>query len=511
MNPSGWLIRLSNNLPHGNTIVGFLFKGVIGILWLNSFQDALVPPKSIDFDSLVTFQNSQGVSARGTLSHATRNQVIFETYNPYSIVQLSEVLTDLRLLRGERLLYSGRAVVSNIVVTGLMAIVSATLVDPWSDLSRVGPGTGLREEVEQFVRDFDATHEIRPLYQLSVTNLGSFLAELNRWLSQVEATSDSPVAPKDQRDFTLEIEHGLAVKLGGLFGIFEKQAKEINEEEAINHKSFARRQLHPLMLVSPFIFRTFTKPLGYAGDYEMVNMIVRDPLEGSTTYAKILNSLILRSDGAQAHRNRIDRLQRYLHDEALRVTPKRPLRVLNIGCGPAHELQRFIRNDPLSDQCEFHLMDFNDETLGYAKNKLKEAAAGAGRSPKLVFHHKSINELLKEATRSSLGRDLSPFVAADLIYCAGLFDYLNDKICNRLLELFYAWVNDGGFVVATNVTPQNSVRYFLEHILEWNLIYRGMDEMSLLAPDRGKREVNCDETGVNVFLEIRKTPEATRL
>ena len=79
---------------------------------------------------------------------------------------------------------------------------------------------------------------------------------------------------------------------------------------------------------------------------------------------------------------------------------------------------------------------------------------------------------MKEATRGALGKETAPFVAADLIYCAGLFDYLSDKICSRLLQLFYNWANAGGLVVATNVTPSNSVRYFLEHLLEWNLIYR---------------------------------------
>ena len=39
--------------------------------------------------SLVTFRNSQGEAARGTLLKLDRNTVVFEVYNPYSIVQLS--------------------------------------------------------------------------------------------------------------------------------------------------------------------------------------------------------------------------------------------------------------------------------------------------------------------------------------------------------------------------------------------------------------------------------------
>ena len=32
--------------------------------------------------------------------------------------------------------------------------------------------------------------------------------------------------------------------------------------------------------VRPFAYRAYTKPLGYAGDYEVVNMMMRDPYEG---------------------------------------------------------------------------------------------------------------------------------------------------------------------------------------------------------------------------------------
>ena len=176
--------------------------------------------------------------------------------------------------------------------------------------------------------------------------------------------------------------------MSALFSGFEERAREISEEEVVSHRSFARRQLHPLMMVSPFIHRTFTKPLGYAGDYEMVNMIAGDPLEGPTIYAK--NSQCLDSSlrwALQAHRNRIDRLQFYLHNEAERVSRMgRPLRVLNIGCGPAQEIQRFIRDDPLASGCEFHLMDFNDETLAYTRRRLSEVAF----ETKLKSHPSSI-------------------------------------------------------------------------------------------------------------------------
>ena len=453
------------------------------------------------------------MAGQGTLVHLTRNLVVFEVYNPYSIVQLSEVLQALRVLRGERVIYSGRAVVSNLVPTGLMVIASATLVDAWQDLEGITPGPRLREEVAEFVKDWDATHALRPGFQLAVSRLRAFLGELSRWLGQVEAaagTTERGASPQVQREFTLEVDAALSGKLTQLIGAFEAEAGQVPPEEAASHRSFARREVHPLTLASPFIHRTFTKPLGYAGDYEMVNMILRDPLEGPNTYARVMNSAMLRRDTAQGHRNRIDRLVECLEAEARRTSGSgRPLRVLDVGCGPAGEMQRFVRSHPLADRCELHLMDFNPETLEYARQRLTEAAREGGRTPTIHYHHKSVNELLRNATRHAHGRErVAPFIEADLIYCAGLFDYLTDKVCSRLMQMFYAWVVPGGLVVATNVHPNNRSRYFMEHILDWFLIYRDERQVYDLGPSEGDKRVYADATGVNVFLEVRKPSAA---
>jgi extracellular factor (EF) 3-hydroxypalmitic acid methyl ester biosynthesis protein len=456
-------------------------------------------------ESLLTFKNSQDLPSRGTIMHLSRNLVVFEVYNPYSIVQLSEVLKDLQIRRGERTIFNGRAVVSNLVNTGLMLIVSATLVDPWSDLDSLGPGRPLREEVAGFIHDWEeADHAILPPYRTAVSSIRNFLEELSRWLAHGEAMAgivDRRQGDDDIRAFVTDVEGGVLPKIMELFGGFERIAAEVPEATATSHKIFARREIHPLVLCSPFIHRTFTKPLGYAGDYEMVNMMLRDPWEGSNTYAKIINSIIIRSDGAAAHRNRIDRLVRYLEEEAQRVHRLgRPLRVLNIACGPAAEVQRFIRTSELAERCQLTLLDFNAETLEFTRARIKDSVGASGRLPSVEFLHKSIHDLLQEAR----GRKDTLGSTYDLVYCAGLFDYLSDKICQRLLELFFRWTEPGGLLVSTNVHPRCPVRFFLEHLLEWNLIYRDDAQMLALQPPGSVSVVTQESTRVNIFLESRK-------
>ncbi|MEM0926485.1 MAG: hypothetical protein AAGJ83_10645, partial [Planctomycetota bacterium] len=118
----------------------------------------------------MSFKNSQGVAAEGTLVKLTRQSVVFEVYNPYSIVQLSEVITQLRIHQGERATYEGRAVITGLLNTGLILIVSASLVDPWNDLKSLEPGEILRSFVRDFVDDWeDATKRVSSEFRESVT------------------------------------------------------------------------------------------------------------------------------------------------------------------------------------------------------------------------------------------------------------------------------------------------------------------------------------------------------
>ena len=279
----------------------------------------------------------------------TRAMVVLEVYNPYSIVQLSEVLQNVTIYRGTRPVYQGKAVVSNLVNTGLMLIVSATLVDVWLDISDLRPGQELRDEVGRFVGDWkNNTSVLHPDYELSVGRIRNFLQEFSRWLEHGEAVSginNEDASLELREEFFQDVDAAAFETIGELFVEFDQTAEQIPEEDLIVHQNYAKQEIHPLTLCSPFMHRTFTKPLGYAGDYEMVNMILRNEAAGTNTYARLIDAVLLRSGTAEAHRNRIDRLVGHLEREASRIALKdRRFRVLNIACGPAGEIQRFVKN-----------------------------------------------------------------------------------------------------------------------------------------------------------------------
>ena len=177
-------------------------------------------------------------------------------------------------------------------------------------------------------------------------------------------------------------------------------------------------------------------------------------------------------------------LTRKLVEETVRVSAEqRPTRIFNLGCGPAGEVERFLAVCPLANGAEFALLDFNDETLDYTTRVLRECKQRHQRRTALRFVKQSVMQLLRSAAR---GRESAQ--KYDYLYCAGLFDYLPDRVCKQLMAIFYDMLAPGGLVVATNVDASNPIRHMLDYVLEWHLIYRNAPQLRALAPDAAGQE-----------------------
>lgn len=455
-------------------------------------------------DPVVTFRNSQGEVGRGTLTTVKRRSLMMEIYNPYSIVQVSEVLTQLTLRSGEHSVYRGRAVVDSLLNTGLMAVVSLAIIDEWSDLDTAnGDLARVSEEAQRFVDDWDSRFCINRSYQVAISEMRAFLAETSRWADHADLSSALP-READRRlreDVFYDLAAPLLKKGRDYLVWLEDEAARIPAADSIAHRNFAQSALHPLLLRAPFVYRTFAKPMGYAGDYEMVNQILADPRQGDSTYFQLINTLFLKASVAEAHRNRIGILVDHLHAVAKDVLrEKRPMNVLNVGCGPAVEIQRFIRTHPDPGCLHFTLMDFSEETLQYTREQVEAAAREEGKSVQVRYVHESVHALLKRVARSESG---SGDMSFDFVYCAGLFDYLSDKVCGRLLQYFASRSRPGRRIVVSNVHSANPERNGMEHLLEWHLIYRDEAQLERLLPKaRVGTRLYTDVTGVNVFAEF---------
>ncbi len=456
------------------------------------------------FDSVVTFLNSQGEVARGTLTSLQRRSLVMEVYNPYSIIQVSEVLGDLNIRSGDRSIYKGKAVVVSLLNTGLMAVVSVALTDEWSDLSGLGAEPRrIGEEAQRFVDDWIERFKVGRGYMVAVAEIRTFLAEVSRWTDQADLSSALPRGDDGRlrTDVFSELATPVIRTAAGYFAALESEISRVPESAVEGAKGFAQTSIHPLILRAPFVYRTFAKPLGYAGDYEMVNQILSDPQQGPTTYFQIVNALFLASPVAQAHRNRIDILVGLLNQTIEQAqTAGRTFRVLDIGCGPAMEIERLLGSDSRAELLDFTLMDFSEETLKFTATKLAEINGRRKQKSTLHYINDSVHNLLKRSIRRERSTAEEKY---DLVYCAGLFDYLSDKVASRLLDYLKSKTRPGGKILVTNVHPSNQQRGVMDHVLEWHLIYRDEAQLKSVLPEqRCEEKIYTDATGVNVFAEF---------
>ncbi|HEY5914419.1 MAG TPA: class I SAM-dependent methyltransferase [Verrucomicrobiae bacterium] len=480
----------------------------------------MAPTSLEEKDSTIVCQDGQGLEIRATPLRVTRYVAVFEIYSPSLVLRISQVLDNFRISVQGRLLYLGRALVTNVINTGSVLVCEVKLEETGLNLPALDPDSGtspgLREQFESFLGQWQRFYQVRPEFKDVVGDMQSFLVDLRLWTEQLEM--ETRASPSGER---LESERQLVQELAGpIIGTmdsfverFESIVATLHSDLQLVHRAYLRRQLHPLLLSSPFAYRCFHKPLGYAGDYEVVNMMLRPPYEGSTLFSQLMNVWLLDQAPVQAHRHRIDWLTRRLQDEALRLRPHgRRGRICSLGCGPAIEVQRFLQAQPREEALEFFLFDFNEETLAYARRALDLIRNARGWAVPVQLVKRSVQQLIKDS--AGVARH-SPDDTYDFIYCAGLFDYLSDAVCRRLMSIFYERLSPGGLLLATNATDAlNQTRPFrrsMEYILDWYLIYRDGAQFRKLAPETippDSISVEAEDRAVNLVMEVRKPVDA---
>lgn len=485
-------------------------RGVLRRLKKDSSREAVAAPSSSIKDSRVTFETIEGTKHQGELLRMTRHSATFELYDPTIALRLSEALDKFKIMFDDGVIYSGRATVRNLIDVKTKIVCETQLDDgQWSDLDfdalEINHRT-IGNEFKNFVGQWQKFYKVLPEFKVAVADMQVFLHDLQLWLEQIESAIHS-MPPAQQAESELQIATALREPvigaLSNLFERFEVIADRVEDDLQAAHRAYSRQQLHQYFLNAPFLYRTFAKPLGYAGDYEMMNMIVRNSFEGKSLFAKLMNAYLLNHGPCRAVRNRADFLTLKIIDETARVSRSgQTASIFCVACGPAWEAVNFIADSPLSDRARFQLLDFEQETLNYTKKKIEETKRQCRRQTEVKFIKNSVQNLLRGRHKTA------PQEKFDLIYCSGLYDYLSDRVCKELNTYLYDLLQPGGLLVVGNFATHTPGQNLMEHLMEWFLIYRSSAELAALAPEGAPEEecvVTSEPTGANIFLEARKS------
>ena len=225
-------------------------------------------------------------------------------------------------------------------------------------------------------------------------------------------------------------------------------------------KHYTEAVLTPELTAGPIWRRSYEKPLGYPGDYQVMRYIYNDAAEGHTAYSRLVHGLGLNVGAFVPHRMEMMR-------EAIAMTVEDragetgPIRIASVGCGATGVRDGIAEVHPLQA---------------------------------------SVIQLIKD-------REISKRLASQqLIYSVGLFDYFRDHVCRKLAAVLFDTLVPGGLMVIGNMKAHTSIVWPLEFIADWTLRYRTAEEMLALAdlPEADSAELHTEPTGCDYLLFVRK-------
>jgi extracellular factor (EF) 3-hydroxypalmitic acid methyl ester biosynthesis protein len=247
---------------------------------------------------------------------------------------------------------------------------------------------------------------------------------------------------------------------------------------------------HPLrerVLEDPFTRRALEMPRGYAGDAPLMDLMYGEgplPRPGTRERALLAVSAARPASLAVRHRRRV--LADLIDETAARLA--RPARVLALAAGHLREIA--LSQAAARGQVEVLAIDQDRESLALIDSEYNSLGAATCWG--------SVRQVL--AGKLDVGR-------FDLVYAAGLYDYLGEPVAQRLTEILFGWLEPEGTLLLPNFLPDIEDLAYMDAVMDWHLVYRNECDMLGLAAtlprDRVRRlQLSNDPARNIVFLRV---------
>ncbi|MEW5705055.1 MAG: class I SAM-dependent methyltransferase [Pseudomonadota bacterium] len=252
-------------------------------------------------------------------------------------------------------------------------------------------------------------------------------------------------------------------------------------------KRFTELVLTPEFLEGPIWKRSYEKPLGYPGDYEVMNYVYAWRRQGATAFGKLLHRVGL--DGMECIANRMVMMQQTIAEVVARKTG--PVHITNLACGPAQEVVNYLKLAHLPNPVHLTLIDQDQRALAQAYERTYPETLRLAGQASVNCLHVAFVQLMKGE------KILEKIPPQDLIYAIGLVDYLSARQASTLLKSLYQQLAPGGCLVIGNVKKgRHGLLWPAEFLCDWSLVYRTEADLADLARDlpTATRTIKSDAT-----------------
>ncbi len=227
------------------------------------------------------------------------------------------------------------------------------------------------------------------------------------------------------------------------------------------------------------------KPMGYAGDYLIIDKIYTREQSEHPVYGS-WDRFFHQQAAPKAVRNR----KTYFKSQMVPLIEQsnETISLLNVASGPARDLLELYQLLPDPNKLKSTCVEIDERAVAYAKSLTEPYASNINFVNVNVFRYK-------------------PCGKYDVIWSAGLFDYFSDKAFIMVLQRMKLWLKPGGTIIIGNFNEKhNPSRDYMEIFGEWFLIHRTESQLKKLAILAGFRmsqiTVSSEKERVNLFLHI---------
>lgn len=236
-------------------------------------------------------------------------------------------------------------------------------------------------------------------------------------------------------------------------------------------KAYTEAVLTPEFCHGPVWWRSYRKPSGYPGDFEIMNYVYDWQREGPDVYGQLLHRIGL--DVSECIATRMEVVRREIRKTVEALSERGGARIVSLGCGSAREVQLHLQdNEAVDAPATFTLIDQEANALAYAYERCYPHTLMKKRYAKVQALNVSFTDVLRG------GKWLDDLGPQSLIYTVGLVDYLVDKRARALAQRLYEHLEPGGLLIVGNMNQTALSNYWpMEFITDWHLYYRTEEEM----------------------------------
>lgn len=312
-----------------------------------------------------------------------------------------------------------------------------------------------------------------PLDQLTM-KLYARLAGLEaEWHARSAACTSADSVAAESARCTAEWRGPLTAELDALYAEMSAILPTLGADARTRSMGLYRRLVQPFFLQSPFVRRATDKPLGYPGDYGLVEMIFRGREMAATPLGAVLGSYALGAGPSEAHRGRLPWAHRVMEAHLADRGIARP-RVLSFACGPEVVLRKWVAG---GRQADIVLADHDPNALAWASQRLLRER-GAENTTTVTTVEANAFALVQGARLESVLGTHSGF---DVVLVLGLLDYLDDDQVVAFLRALAPALRPHGLLLTSNLHVDNPWRALMELTADWTVAHRTVEGFEALV------------------------------